>query len=97
MWKIVPSSITIMGKDSRVADNLREKELSPFKTLQLLHQYIDKNFEDVGDKFAEVALKIHFGEEEKRNIKGTTTPQEENNLREEGVQFIKIPGLKMDS
>ncbi len=36
-------------------------------------------------------LKIHFGEEEKRNIKGTTTPQEENNLREEGVQFIKIP------
>ncbi|HNQ18793.1 MAG TPA: DUF1178 family protein [Smithellaceae bacterium] len=95
--EIVPSSITIMGKDSRVADNLREKELSPFKTLQLLHQYIDKNFEDVGDKFAEVALKIHFGEEEKRNIKGTTTPQEENNLREEGVQFIKIPGLKMDS
>jgi len=95
--EIVPSSITIMGIDSRVADNLREKELSPFKTLQLLHQYIDKNFEDVGDKFAEVALKIHFGEEEKRNIKGTTTPQEENNLREEGVQFIKIPGLKMDS
>ena len=95
--EIVPSSITIMGKDSRVADNLREEELSPFKTLQLLHQYIDKNFEDVGDKFAEVALKIHFGEEEKRNIKGTTTPQEENNLREEGVQFIKIPGLKMDS
>jgi hypothetical protein len=95
--EIVPSSITIMGKDSRVADNLREKEISPFKALQLLHQYIDKNFEDVGDKFAEVALKIHFGEEEKRNIKGTTTPQEENNLREEGVQFIKIPGLKMDS
>jgi len=52
--EIVPSSITIMGKDSRVADNLREKELSPFKTLQLLHQYIDKNFEDVGDKFAEL-------------------------------------------
>lgn len=94
---IVPSSLTIMGKDSRATGKLQEKEISPLKALQVLHQYIDKNFEDVGDKFAEVALKIHFGEEEKRNIKGTTTPQEENGLKEEGVQFIKIPMLKMDS
>jgi hypothetical protein len=95
--EIVPSSITIMGKDSRTADKLQEKELSPVKALQMLHRYIDKNFEDVGNKFAEVALKIHCGEEEKRNIKGTTTPQEEISLKEEGVQFIKIPMLKMDS
>jgi hypothetical protein len=86
-----------MGKDSRAASKLQEKEISPIKALQVLHQYIDKNFEDVGDKFAEVALKMHCGEEEKRNIKGTTTPQEENSLKEEGVQFIKIPMLKMDS
>ena len=79
--EIVPSSITIMGKDSRTASKFQEKEISP----------------DVGNKFAEVALKIHCGEEEKRNIKGTTTPQEENSLKEEGVQFIKIPMLKMDS
>jgi len=95
--EIIPSSITIMGKDSRAASKLQEKELSPAKALQMFHHYIDKNFEDVGNKFAEVALKIHYGEEEKRNIKGTTTQQEENNLKEEGVQFIKIPMLKMDS
>ena len=95
--EIVPSSITIMGKDLRASGKLREKELSPAKALQMFHHYIDKNFEDVGNKFAEVALKIHYGEEEKRNIKGTTTIQEENNLKEEGVQFIKIPVLKMDS
>lgn len=95
--EIVPSSITIMGKDLRAASKLQEKELSPAKALQIFHHYIDKNFEDVGNKFAEVALKIHYGEEEKRNIKGTTTQQEENNLKEEGVQFIKIPVLKMDS
>ncbi len=65
--------------------------------LNMLHQYIDKNFEDVGDKFAEVALKIHYGDEEKRNIKGTSTPREEETLKEEGVQFFKIPVAKMDS
>jgi hypothetical protein len=94
---ILPSSVTIMGKDSRTAAKVEEKEISPAKALQMLRQYIDKNFEDVGSNFAEVALKIHFGEEEKRNIKGTTTPQEDDNLREEGVQFVKIPIPKMDS
>ena len=95
--EMIPSSITIMGKDSRAADKLQEKELSPAGALKILHQYIDKNFEDVGDKFAEIALKIHYGDEEKRNIKGISTPQEEENLKEEGVQFIKVPFLKMDS
>jgi len=95
--EMVPFSITIMGKDSRAANKLQEKEISPVGTLRMLHQYIDKNFEDVGDKFAEIALKIHYGDEEKRNIKGTSTPQEEDNLKEEGVQFIKVPFLKMDS
>jgi hypothetical protein len=95
--EMIPSSITIMGKDSRVASKLQEKELSPAGALKILHQYIDNNFEDVVNKFAEIALKIHYGDEEKRNIKGTSTPQEEDNLKEEGVQFIKIPLLKMDS
>jgi hypothetical protein len=95
--EIVPSSITIMGKDSRVENKVQNKELSPAHTLKMLHQYIDNNFEDVGDKFAEIAIKIHYGDEEKRNIKGTSTPQEEEILKEEGVQFIKIPLLKMDS
>jgi len=95
--EIVLSSITIMEKNSRISNNPKSKEISPIGALQRLHDYIDKNFEDVGDKFAEVALKIHSGEEEKRNIKGTTTPREEKNLKEEGIEFIKIPVIKMDS
>ncbi|MBN2539607.1 MAG: DUF1178 family protein, partial [Deltaproteobacteria bacterium] len=51
---------------------------------------------DVGSKFAEVALKIHFGEEDSRNIKGTTTEREEAVLKEEGVPFVKIPIPKFD-
>ena len=95
--EIIPSSIAIMGKDLRKAGNIPEKELSPAKAMQLLNHFIENNFEDVGNKFADVALKIHCGEEEKRNIKGTTTPQEEETLREEGIRFIKIPVPKMDS
>ena len=63
--EIIPSSITIMGKDSRMENKVQNKELSPANAMKMLHQYIDKNFEDVGDKFAEVAIKIHYGDEEK--------------------------------
>ncbi len=81
---MIPSSITIMGKDSRAAVKLQEKELSPAGALKMLHQYIDKNFEDVGDKFVEISLKIHYGDEEKRNIKGTSA-QQRRKLKGRGV------------
>jgi len=94
--EMVPSSIAIMGKDVKSSENYHTKELSPMKALKAVHDYIDKHFEDVGDNFANVALKIHHGNEEGRNIRGTTTEREEENLREEGVQFFKIPLIKYD-
>jgi hypothetical protein len=95
--EIAPSSLTIMGRDSKMSGKKDAQDLAPGQVLRILHQYIEHHFEDVGNKFAEVALKIHAGDEEKRNIKGTTTPQEEAVLKEEGVSFIKIPLPKMDS
>jgi hypothetical protein len=94
---MVPSSISIMARDSRSSKNEGHKDVSPMKALEMLHQFLDKNFEEVGDKFAEVAMKIHTGEEDKRNIKGTTTKEEEDALKEAGVRFIKIPAPKFDS
>lgn len=63
----------------------------------MIHEYIDRHFDDVGSRFADIALKIHHGEEEKRNIKGTTTAAEEETLKDEGVQFMKLPTIKLDS
>ena len=95
--EMVPSSVTIMGKDLVESRGKSSKDISPIKALQLFHEYLDKNFSDVGNKFAEVALKIHRGEEDKKNIKGTTTKSEEETLKEEGIQFIKVPIPKFDS
>jgi hypothetical protein len=65
-----------------------------FQALQVINDYIDKHFEDVGADFYKEALKIHYGEAEKRNIKGTATTEEEVILKEEGVQFVKLPNIK---
>ncbi len=61
-----------------------------------LKRYVEKNFEDVGPRFAETALKIHYGVDEARNIRGVASEAEEEMLRKEGVEFISIP-LPRDS
>ncbi len=72
----------------------KRKQEDPYKALQVVHEYLDKHFEDVGIDFTKEVLKMHYGESEKRNIKGTATADEETLLKEEGVQFLKIPIIK---
>ncbi len=56
-----------------------------------IQDYVEKNFDDVGPEFAKEALKIHYGAEKPRNIRGVSTKQEEETLRNEGVDFVKVP------
>ena len=96
--EMVPSSIAVMGRSRELKERKTNlADLSPMKMLEMVNDFVAKHFDDVGERFAEVALKIHRGEEEKRNIRGVTTEKEEETLREEGVEFMKIPAPKFDS
>jgi hypothetical protein len=57
-------------------------------------EYVEKNFEDVGTGFTKQALRMHYGAEEYRNIRGTTTKEEDKILAKEGVPVLKVPVLK---
>lgn len=95
---MIPSSITtISGKEPQKSHKTKTKEISPLMALKMFHDFVDREFDDVGEKFADVAINIHRGLEERRNIKGTTTKKDEETLTEEGVEFIKIPVPKFDS
>jgi hypothetical protein len=94
--EIALSSVAIVNRESAV-EKTRKEEIPTLQSLQMLSEFIEKNFEDVGTSFAEVATSIHHGEEPERNIRGTTTKDEEESLREEGIHFIKIPTPKFDS
>jgi len=95
---MMPSTIAVMGKSRELKERkANQAELSPMKMLEAVHDFVSKNFDDVGDRFADVALKIHRGEEGRRNIRGVTTEKEEETLREAGVEFVKIPVPKFDS
>ena len=56
-----------------------------------LRDLILANTEDVGRQFAEVARRIHYKEEEPRNIRGQVTAEEAEELREEGVDTVTLP------
>jgi hypothetical protein len=61
------------------------------KQWQALRDYLREHFEEVGTDFAKEALKMHYGATEKRNIRGSSTAEEEEVLVKEGVEFFKIP------
>jgi hypothetical protein len=53
--------------------------------------------EDVGERFAEEARKIHYGESEERGIRGQASREETQALLEEGIGVLPLPipkGLK---
>ena len=49
--------------------------------------------DDVGDRFAEEARKIHYGETEERGIYGQTSKEEAEALAEEGIEAVAMPWL----
>lgn len=64
--------------------------------MKALRDHVVANSEDVGDRFAEEARRIHFEESEKRSIRGRATPDEVQTLRDEGVPFAPLPVLPDD-
>ena len=61
-----------------------------------MRRHVEENAENVGDRFAEEARKIHYEESEQRGIYGQTTPDEAKELIEEGIAVHPLPRLPED-
>ena len=85
----IPSTFAIKSSSMPTGSSLHEKNLK--KMGKEVIQFVEKNFDDVGCDFAKEALKIHYGVQEPRNIRGVSTKEEEKMLKEEGIDFVKIP------
>lgn len=72
------------------------KAVQAAKMLHLMRQmqsHIERNFEHVGQKFAEEARKIHYREAQPRSIYGDASPTEVKELRDEGIEVGEMPWL----
>ena len=62
--------------------------------LQALQQMVART-EDVGERFADEARRIHHGEAPVRGIRGRASVQEAAELVEEGIDIVPLPDLPL--
>ncbi len=67
------------------------------RALRALRDEVAKSCDYVGEKFAEEARKMHYGEAEKRSIYGETTFDEAKELRDEGIEIQPLPRLPREN
>jgi len=85
----VPTKFAIKSSGNGI--NSSGKEIALAEISKKVADFVENNFDNVGTEFAAEALKIHYGVSEPRNIRGVSTSLEEKTLKEEGVQFFKVP------
>ena len=66
-------------------------ELSPeARWMRAVREVLAKT-EDVGDRFADEARKMHYGEAEERGIRGQATREQTEALLDEGIPVMPLP------
>ncbi len=82
------------GKDKReVAVAAGAKQAEIMRKMQQLAREIRASSEDVGERFAEEARKIHYGETDPRGIYGKASGEEVRDLVEDGIGVLPLPDL----
>ena len=94
---LMAPAVSTGRKKQQIALALSEEQKKAMEQLKVLAQQVRENAEYVGDRFAEEARKIHFGETETRGIYGEATTDEARSLAEEGIEFMPLPILPDDT
>jgi hypothetical protein len=81
------------GDRTAIAEKETNQAAAMMMAMREIRDTVEKNFDNVGNQFAEEARKIHYGETETRGIFGQATAEENSELREEGVEISEIPWL----
>lgn len=88
---LMAPAVSTSRKQEKIALAMGDQQKKAMEQLKELSQKMRENADYVGDRFAEEARKIHFGEADHRGIYGEATPEEAAGLVEDGVDFMPIP------
>lgn len=98
---MAPSVSTSRAKEKRQAVATVSQPMDPRRqelldTMRKLKAMVTENADYVGDRFAEEARKIHYGERDARGIYGEATGDEVKALLDDGVEILPLPDLPED-
>ena len=96
--KSIMAPKVIKSKSNLEKSNYYNKEIKNIKKdLLRIRDFVEKNFEYVGENFSKRVKDIYYDKKKKKNIYGTTTPKEKKELEEEGIELATIPWIEKDN
>ena len=63
------------------------------KDLLKVRNFVEKNFEYVGSNFPREVRNVYYDKRKNKNIYGKATPEETQELEEEGIELTAIPWI----
>ena len=84
----------VARSDAGRKDRLAALQHDMARAAMRARDYVQKNFDYVGEKFPEEARKIHYGEAKERAIYGEATGKDVKALIDEGVEIAPLPGVQ---
>lgn len=63
------------------------------KDLLKIRNFVEKNFEYVGNNFPREVRNVYYDKRKNKNIYGKATPEETQELEEEGIELTAIPWI----
>jgi hypothetical protein len=88
---LMAPAVSTGRKREKIALAVSEEQKQALAKLKQMADAVRQNADYVGDKFADEARKIHFGEAERRGIYGEASVEEVKSLAEDGVEFMPLP------
>ena len=93
---------TIMSpRISKNSDKNKENVEIEFKKIKKnllnIKKFVKKNFEFVGEKFSREVKNMYYEKSNNKNIYGTTTKKEREDLKKEGIELTTIPWIEDDN
>tara|TARA_B110000967_G_C18793739_1_gene514678 strand:- start:446 stop:868 length:423 start_codon:yes stop_codon:yes gene_type:complete len=88
-------SPNIVGKKSKNVNKFNDKEFIKIKKeLQKMKKFVEKNFKYVGADFPREVRDIYYNNKKNKNIYGTVSSKEREELKEEGIELASIPWIQ---
>ena len=93
---MAPMVSNLKNKSDKIDENFKKLRKEKNNLLQL-RKYIESNFEYVGKEFSKKVRDIFYDKKNKKAIYGSTTPQEREELAQEGIDLLSVPWINKDN
>ena len=86
-----PNVLSAEEKENRVKSSKNLKKIK--EDLLKMRNFVEKNFEYVGNDFPREVRNIYYDKRKNKNIYGKASEKETEELKEEGIELTSIPWI----